>query len=227
MRGGGGYAMKEFLDAAAEAAVKQRVAALERATGVEVVVAVIARADSYPEIPWKAFALGASLASLAAVAAALFDPGWEAFEAVAETAAAALAAGAAGALATVWIPPLARWFVPKLRQQAEVLQYAQSMFLEAGLHRTPRRDGILLLVSQFEHEVVALADRGVNDRIVAGGLDPVVVAVTAGLKRGSLRDAFLDGLSRLEEALVARGFRAQPGEPNELPDAPIQRKGPS
>ena len=224
---GGGYAMKEFLDAAAEAAVKQRVAALERATGVEVVVAVIARADSYPEIPWKAFALGASLASLAAVAAALFDPGWEAFEAVAETAAAALAAGAAGALATVWIPPLARWFVPKLRQQAEVLQYAQSMFLEAGLHRTPRRDGILLLVSQFEHEVVALADRGVNDRIVAGGLDPVVVAVTAGLKRGSLRDAFLDGLSRLEEALVARGFRAQPGEPNELPDAPIQRKGPS
>jgi putative membrane protein len=224
---GGGYAMKEFLDAAAEAAVKQRVAALERATGVEVVVAVIARADSYPEIPWKAFALGASLASLAAVAAALFDPGWEAFEAAAETAAAALAAGAAGALATVWIPPLARWFVPKLRQQAEVLQYAQSMFLEAGLHRTPRRDGILLLVSQFEHEVVALADRGVNDRIVAGGLDPVVVAVTAGLKRGSLRDAFLDGLSRLEEALVARGFRAQPGEPNELPDAPIQRKGPS
>ena len=219
--------MSEFLDAAAETAVKQRVAALERATGVEVVVAVIARADSYPEIPWKAFALGTSLASLAAVAAALLEPGWEAFEAVAEAAVAALAAGAAAALATVWIAPLARCFVPRARRQAEVLQYAQAMFLEAELHRTPRRDGILLLVSQFEHEVVALADRGVNDRIVAGGLDPVVAAVTAGVKRGNLREAFLDGLSRLEEALVARGFRAQPGEPNELPDAPIQRKGPS
>jgi putative membrane protein len=218
--------MSEFLDAADEAAVKQRVAALERATGVEVVAAVIARADSYPEIPWKAFALGASFASLAAVAAALFDPGWEAFEAVAETAIAALAAGAAGALATVWIPPLARWFVPKLRMKAEVLQYAQAMFLEAGLHRMPRRDGILLLISQFEHEVVALADLGVNDRIGVAELDPVVAAVTAGLKRGQLREAFLGGLSRLEETLVARGFRAQPGEPNELPDAPIQRKGP-
>jgi putative membrane protein len=196
-------------------------------TGVEVVAAVIARADSYPELPWKAFALGASLASLAAVAAALFDPGWEAFEAIVETAVAALAAGAAGALATVWIPPLARWFVPKLRMQAEVLQYAQAMFLEAGLHRMPRRDGILLLISQFEHEVVALADLGVNDRIGAAGLAPVVAAVTAGLKRGQLREAFLEGLSRLEETLVARGFRAQPGEPNELPDAPIQRKGPS
>jgi putative membrane protein len=219
--------MSEFLDAAAEAAVKQRVAALERVTGVEVVAAVIVRADSYPEIPWKAFALGASLASLAAVAAALFEPGWEAFEAVAETAVAALAAGAAAALATVWIAPLARWFVPQARRQAEVLQYAQAMFLEAELHRTLHHDGILLLISLFEHEVVALADRGVSDRMGAGGLDPVVAAVTAGLRRGQLPEALLDGLSQLEEVLVARGFRAQPGEPNELPDAPIQRKGPS
>jgi putative membrane protein len=219
--------MNKFLDAAAEAAVKQRVGALERATGVEVVAAVIARADSYPEVPWKAFALGTSLASLAAVTAALLEPGWEAFAAVAEAAVAALAAGAAAALATVWIAPLARWFVPTARRQAEVLQYAQAMFLEAGLHRTARRDGILLLVSQFEHEVVALADRGVNDRIGTAGLDAVVAAVTAGLQRGRLREAFLDGLSRLEEVLVARGFRAQPGEPNELPDALIQRKGPS
>ena len=216
-----------FLDAAAERAVKDRVAALERATGVEVVAAVIARADSYPEIPWKAFALGASLASLAAVAAALFEPGWEAFEAVAETAVAALGAGAAAALATVWIEPLARGLVPRLRRQAEVLQYAQAMFLESGLHRTPRRDGILLLVSRFEHEVVALADRGVSDRIGAAALDPVVAAMTADLKRGRLREAFLDGLARLEEILAAHGFRAQPGEPNELPDAPVQRKGPS
>jgi putative membrane protein len=216
-----------FLDAATETAVKERVAALERATGVEVVAAVIARADSYPEIPWKAFALGASLASLAAVAAALFDPGWEAFEAVVETAVVVLATGAAAALATVWIAPVARWLVPLARREAEVLQYAQAMFLEAGLHRTPRRDGILLLVSQFEHEVVALADRGVSDRLETTGLDHVVAAMTARLKSGQLREAFLEGLSRLEEALVARGFRAQPGEPNELPDTPLQRKGPS
>jgi putative membrane protein len=219
--------MIKFLDGAAEAVVKQRVAALERATGVEAVAAVITRADSYPEIPWKAFALGASLASLAAVAAALFEPGWEAFEAVAETAVAALAAGAAAALGTVWVAPLARLFLPRARRQTEALQYAQAMFLEAELHRTPRRDGILLLVSLFEHEVVVLADRGVSDKLGPAGLDPVVAAVTAGLKRGQLQEALLDGLSRLEQTLAARGFRAQSGEPNELPDAPIQRKGPS
>lgn len=216
-----------FLDAAAESAVKQRVAGLERSTGVEVVAAVIARADSYPEIPWKAFALGASLALLAAVAAALTAPGWEAAEAIVETAVAALAIGAAAALATVWIAPLARLFLSRARRQAEALQYAQAMFLDAGLQRTPRRDGILLLVSLFEHEVVVLADRGVRDRVGPAGLDAVVTAVTAALKRGQLKDALLDGLARLEETLAASGFRAQPGEPNEVAEALIQQRGPS
>jgi putative membrane protein len=196
-----------FLDAQAESAVKHRVAALEGATGVEVVVAVIARADSYPEIPWKAFALGASVASLAAVAAALLQPGWEAAEAVVETAVAILAVGAATALSTLWIAPFARLFLPRSRREAEVLQYAQAMFLESGLFRTARRDGVLLLVSQFEHQVVVVADQGVRGRMTASGLDPVVPAVTARLAQGLLKDALLDGLARLEELLVAASAR--------------------
>ena len=216
-----------FLDAEAETAVKQRVAGLERSTGVEVVAAVIARADSYPEIPWKAFALGAALALLAAVAAALTAPGWEAAEAIVETAVAALTVGAVAALATVWIAPLARLFLSRARRQAEALQYAQAMFLDAGLQRTPRRDGILLLVALFEHEVVVLADLGVRDRIGPAGLDAVIAAVTATLKRGQVKEALLDGLARLEETLAARGFRAQPGEPNEVAAALIQQRGPS
>jgi putative membrane protein len=216
-----------FLDAAADNAVKQRIAALESSTGVEVVAAVIARADDYPEVPWKAFALGASLATLAAVAAALTEPGWEAHEAVVDAAVAVLAAGAGAALATVWVAPFARLFLPRARRQVEVLQYAQAMFLESELHRTRRRDGILLLVSLFEREVVVLADRGVREKLGPEELGPVVAAVTAALKHGPLEEALLGGLAQLEAALAARGFRAQPGEPNELPDSPIQRRGPS
>jgi len=216
-----------FLDTSAEAAIRHRAAAVEKATGVEVVAAVIARADSYPEIPWKAFALGASVAALAAVGFALFDPGWEAFRAVAETALAVLAAGACAALATVWIAPLARWFVPRARLEAEVLQSAQAMFLEAGLTRTRRRDGILVLVSLFEREVVVLTDIGLQDRLAPAALAPVIAAITARLKRGQLRDSLLDGLARLEEALVARGFRPQAGDTSELSDAVIQQRAPS
>lgn len=216
-----------FLDPAAESAVKQRVATLERVTGVEVVAAVVARSDSYPEIPWKAFALAASLALLAAAAAALIAPGWEAAEAIVETAVAALATGAVAAFATVWIPPLARLFLTRARRQAEALQYAQAAFIELGLQRTPRRDGILLLVSLFEHQVVVLADRGVHDRLAAAALDAAVAAVTAALARGGLTEALLEGLARLEEALLANGFRGQPGEPDEIAEALIQQRGPS
>ena len=216
-----------FLDAPAEAAVKQRIAGLEAATGVEAVTAVIARADSYPEIPWKAFALGASTAALVVVVFALFDPGWEAFRAVAETALAVLAAGAGAALATVWIAPLARLLVPRARREAEALQSAQAMFLESGLTRTRRRDGILVLVSLFEREVVVLADTGLQDRLGPAALAPVIAAITARLARGELRDALLDGLARLEEALVALGCRPQAGDTSELSDAVIQRRAPS
>jgi putative membrane protein len=216
-----------FLDPEAESAVKQRVAGIERSTGVEVVAAIVARADSYPEIPWKAFALGSALSLFAATVAVLIAPGWEAAESIVETAVAALATGAAAALATVWIEPLARLFLSRARRQAEALQYAQAIFLETGLQRTPRRDGILLLVSLFEHEVVVLADRGVRDRLGAAALDAAVVAVTAALKRGHLKEALLGGLARLEEALAAGGFRAQPAEPDEVAETLIQQRGPS
>lgn len=219
--------MTPLLDPGAEAAVRQRVAALESATGVELVAAVIARADSYPEIPWRAFALGASFAAAAAVARGLLQPGWESFEAVVETAVAMLAAGGAAALLTVWVAPFARLFLPRARRQAEVLQHAQAMFLEADLHRTRRRDAILLLVSLFEREVVLLPDRGIRDQLPAERLGPVVTAVTARLAEGQLQDALLAGIARLEEALAACGFRSRPGETSELPDNVIQGRSPS
>jgi putative membrane protein len=216
-----------FLDPAAADAVRARVAGLEAASGVEVVTAVIARADSYPEVPWKAFALGASLAALAATAMALFKPGWDAFEAVVETAVAVLAAGGALALGTVWITPLARAFIPAQRREAEVRQYAQALFLDHGLDRTRRRDGILVLVSLLEHRVVVLADRAVIERVARIELDSVIATVTGALSRASVADALLAGLGRLDGILASHGFRAQAGDTNELPDTVIQQQGPA
>ena len=59
-----------MLNAAEREAIDARVAAIEAATGAEVVTAVIGKADAYPELPWTAFAAGASLAALGAVVAA-------------------------------------------------------------------------------------------------------------------------------------------------------------
>ena len=50
--------------------------ALEARTGVEVVTAVVGKCDGYPEIVWKAFALGASLAALVVIALDVVRPDW-------------------------------------------------------------------------------------------------------------------------------------------------------
>lgn len=213
-----------LLDARAEAVVREHVSGLERATGVEAVVAVIERADSYPEIPWKAFALGTSVAAITVVVAAVRAPGWEAFEAVVEAAVVVLSSGAAAALASMWIAPFARMLLPQARLEAEVLQYAQAMFLEAGLSKTSGRNGILMLVSLFEHQVAVVADHGIRGKLAQEDFDAAVSAVTAQLKRRRLEAALAAGLSRLEQALLTRGFRRQAGAPNEVPDSVMQRR---
>ena len=60
-------AHRAFLDQGESAALEQAIAALEAQTGVQLVTAVIGKADSYVELPWKAFALGAALAGLVLV----------------------------------------------------------------------------------------------------------------------------------------------------------------
>ena len=47
------------MNAQAPSPIAARVAALERARGVEVVTVSIAKADLYPELPWRAGALAA------------------------------------------------------------------------------------------------------------------------------------------------------------------------
>ena len=54
---------RRFLGDADKAAIEARVAALEQALGIEVVTVVTARSDAYPQIVWRAFALGAAFAA--------------------------------------------------------------------------------------------------------------------------------------------------------------------
>jgi uncharacterized membrane protein len=46
----------------------------EAETGIEAVAAVVGKADAYPEIPWKAYAIGSAFGALAAVFVPFLDP---------------------------------------------------------------------------------------------------------------------------------------------------------
>ncbi len=165
-----------FLNQAEIAAVDARIAAIEAATGVEVVAAVIGKADAYPELPWTAFAVGASLAAFATVVADTLRPDWAMVPATLLAAVTILGVGAVCALAAVFIPAFARLFLRAPRREVEVRQYARSLFLERELFRTRERTGILILVSLFERRIELLPDTGFAAAVTTADWDQVVRA---------------------------------------------------
>jgi putative membrane protein len=201
-----------------------RVAEAEKRTGAQIVLAVIGRSDSYPELPWKAFALGAGAAGLAAFALTALRPGWAPGNEVLLSVTLVLAAGITCALLCVAVPAFARLFLDTHRTADEVRQHAADLFLSRELFATRRRTGILLLVSLFERQVVILPDTGLGERLGRDDLEAIIARMRPSLKEGQVSRALEDGLDSLE-TMLARTATGEPGE-NELPDGVIEEKGP-
>lgn len=199
-----------------------RVRALEGDSGVEVVTLVVDKSDVYPEIVWKAFALGASLAALVTALIDVFRPDWT--EALPLQALAVLGAGAACALATVALPRFARLFLRESRAALEVRQYAEVEFLSRELFATPQRNAVLIMVSLLERRVVVVPDRGFQGRIEQAHWDALVAVMTARLAMNATGPALIAGLDKLREIVTAVGFVSTEMQ-NRLPDAPHQEPG--
>jgi putative membrane protein len=214
-----------FLARSEADAIKARITALEARTGVQVVTAVIGKADAYVELPWKAFALGAALAGVGVVIADWLRPDWLTAYAALLHALAILGAGAASALAAIFVPAYARLFLRTTRRDSEVRHYAESLFLRRELFKTQSRNGILVLVSVFERKVEILADAGLHGRVGEPDWRTVIARMTPHLATGRPAEAVRHGLERLDELLVAKGLPATPAQKNELADRPIEERG--
>jgi putative membrane protein len=217
--------MRKNLTPAETAALTKRVGEVESRTGIQLVAAVVGKSHAYPQLPWKAFALAASLAGFVVVVADGLRPDWVTASAVLLQVAAVLLAGAAAALLAVFVAPFARLFLRPPRREFEVRRYAQTMFLERELFATRGRNGVLLLVSLFEHQVEILPDRGFAPRVSAGDWRRVVEKMTPLLSEGRPADAVLAGLAAVEAMLVEKAFAPGAAGRNELPDRPIDTAG--
>jgi uncharacterized membrane protein len=205
--------------------VVARVVRLEAATGVRVVTAVVPRADAYPEIAWKAFALAASLAALAVVAADAWRPDWISASAALLHVMPVLVAGALSAACAAFVPGYARMFLHAPRRDGEVRQCAESMFLDHDLASMPARIAVLILIARFERKVELIADRGFRGRIAPAEWSSVVDATAALLAQRAPAAALVAGLDRLETLLCDRGFIAAHGSACLPADAPIEATG--
>jgi len=196
----------------------------EKRSGTQAVAAVIGKADDYPDIPWKAFALGAALAALAVVADELVSPDWASIHTPIRDVALILAAGIVCTVLAVTVPWFARLFLNRERAKTEVRQYAQGLFLQREIFKTAERVGILVLVCRFEHKIVILPDSGITRHVSAQELDSVIAAMAAPLKRGDAVQAFQVGFDALSALFEQKCIRPG-GHGNELADGAIVEQG--
>jgi putative membrane protein len=215
--------MKQILSAFDRDLLDKRIAEAEIQTNAQIVVATVKRCDNYAEIPWKAFAIGASLAGLAVVTTDLAMNNRVIDTMLLLSVSAVLATGTLMALLTLIFKGFARLFLPKSRRETETRQYAESLFLSRELFTTEARKGILLLVSEFERQVVILPDTGVRKWLSADVMKDIISKMTPHLSRNEVKKAMMTGLDELVTALSPS--LAEGPDKNELSNKVIEEDG--
>ncbi len=215
--------MKQILSETDRVHLDKLIAEAELQTKAQIVLATVKRSDNYAEIPWKAFAFGSSIAGLAVFLLDLPVRGWGMGASFLLPVATILATGALFVFLTILFQGFARLFLSEGRRETETMQYAESLFLSRELFATEGRRGILLLISQFERQVVILPDKGVRDRLSNEVMNNIILKMTQYLRKDEVRNAMETGLNGLIFELSSMASSGP--DINELSDKIIEEEG--
>lgn len=215
--------MKQILNDNERDILNELVVQAEEKTRAQIVLAVIKRCDNYAEIPWKAFAIGASGAGFAVFILDLLTVRWTTDTLVLFSIISILATGALLSLLTVIFPRFTGLFISRSRRETETLQYAESLFLSRELFATEGRRGILLLVSKFERQVCIIPDKGIKSRFTTIQTDRIISKMSHFLRKDEVKNALVTGLEEIT------GILCPPlsliSDNNELPNEIIEEEG--
>ena len=214
--------MKQILSETDRVHLDKLIAEAELQTNAQIVLATVKRSDNYAEIPWKAFAFGSSIAGLVVFLLDLVKV-WETGTLILFPVAIILATGTLFVFLTILFQGFARLFLSDGRRETETMQYAESLFLSRELFATVDRRGILLLISQFERQVIILPDRGIRDRLSIEVMDDIISKMTQYLRKDEVRNAMETGLEELIAELSPMTSSVQ--DINELSNKIIEEEG--
>jgi putative membrane protein len=202
-----------LLNTADKDRVAAAVLAAEANTAGELVVAVIRRSDDY-----------AYFRGLVAVIAAI-GLGWAGYVSFPTLHSAWVFSSQVvvwGLLwwATAW-GPLLRFLVPKPVQVEAVSNRAKLLFMDHGLTETRDRSAVLILVSETEHRVQILADRGIYERLGQASWDKEVQGIVASVRQGRATDGLCSAVASIG-ARLAEHFPARHDDKDELSNAVVE-----
>ena len=191
----------------------ERVAAVvsevEQSTAGEIVVAEVPSSDDYGEV--RLF----SAIMVGLLAAAGTHLSWPALP-VGAVLAIQFGAGMLAWL-TTGLSFVLRIMLPRGRAALAVGRAAELAFLEHGVFATRDRTGVLIFLSELEHRVVILGDKGIHARLQNPGWSELVTSLIAAIKQGRTTDGVCAVIRKLGETL-ARDAPVLPDDTNELPN---------
>jgi len=210
------YRALAVLGPAEQERVHEAIRASERRTVGEIVPVVVERSDPHPAAEW----LAALVFLLAGSGALLPHLPWRSPLGflLAQLAFGALGFGLARAL-----PAFKRMFVFEQRASEVAQEQAFQEFYANGLQRTAAATGVLVFVSLFERRAVVMADEGIATQVDPQTWKQVDEVVLAGVRRGSLADGLVEGVTRAGEVLAEHAPWGE-GDRNEIPDRLVVRR---
>lgn len=192
--------------------IEQAIESVEEKSAAEIVVAVVARSADYS----RGRAVGAGLWAVA-MAGVWFElmPGEHAIWVV------LLQVPLAWLAWTVLgVPTLHRRLIPRADAMRKVEQAALRLFTERRVYETRDRTGVLILVSELEHQVVILGDRGIHERLGTTGWRRHVEHLVGRIREGRAADGVVEVIEALEPELGS-AIPVRPDDENELPNRVI------
>ena len=114
-------------------------------------------------------------------------------------------------------PELKLPFAGKRRIEEVVQERAFRTFFEKQLYKTKDETGILIFLSELEHKVWILGDRGINEKIPAQEWQEIADTITTGIREGRACQSLCAAIDRCGR-LLAKHFPRQADDLNELSD---------
>jgi putative membrane protein len=189
--------------------IEAAIAALERRSATELVVATVPASDAYVALRLLyAFALGVTVQSCVHLARPEIAFAWLSLAQLGTASLGFVLLGTA---------PVIRLLISKLHGQHAATRRAHEEFFARGLFRTRERTGVLIFLSALERQVVILGDEGIHARVKTQGWEQHVACIVQAIRAGRAADGVCQVIADLADVLEAAVPRS-PDDVNELPD---------
>ncbi|WP_258105481.1 TPM domain-containing protein [Marinoscillum sp. MHG1-6] len=197
--------------------VKQAVKDLEKVSCGEIVPYFVNSSDDYSEATWYS---SASLGAISTIVMGLLSYTWMLpFHLTPlEVSIVILISLIIGFLVPVVLPQSRRLIISRDKQEQRVRQRAAEAFLTEKVYQTEEKVGILIFVSQLEHQVLVIGDEGINEKVKPGDWEEVVNLIIEGIKSGQTSVGLIKAINQCKDLLLANGFVRKSTDFNELDD---------